>query len=274
MALQTSFDSWAEECQRECGRKNKEKEQCTGVRTTHSRHFINGLPCLMVISMVTTTSGLLPSVLYPVSLPSSITIMGERYQPAAITYYLTNKIYLICFHRLHEDNQWCLYDGAEELSRPGHGEVKATASVVQQIFSSTCQLGHLLCIRADVDSPQTRDTDEPYKADVDGPQTRDTDEPYKKHSIYQQILKAERWCNENKHHFKGEVAPPPLLYMTRDEAEEALHKFHTLQEIVNEDDGADILVNFSFVFKEIEDMHFFMQNVRDKMKLRVCCEKI
>ncbi|XP_062846192.1 uncharacterized protein LOC134305248 isoform X2 [Trichomycterus rosablanca] len=212
----------------------------------------------MVISMVTTTSGLLPSVLYPVSLPSSITIMGERYQPAAITYYLTNKVHFICFHRLHEDNQWYLYDGAEELSRPGHGEVKATASVVQRIFSSTCQLGHLLCIRADVDSPQTRDTDEPYK----------------KHSIYQQILKAERWCNENKHHFKEEVAPPPLLYMTRDEAEEALHKFHTLQEIVNEDDRADILVNFSFVFKEIEDMHFFMQNVRDKMKLRVCCEKI
>ena len=47
------------------------------MRTTHSRYFIHGPPCLMVISMATTTSGPLPSELHPMSLPSSITVLGE-----------------------------------------------------------------------------------------------------------------------------------------------------------------------------------------------------
>ncbi|KAL7845036.1 hypothetical protein SRHO_G00235760 [Serrasalmus rhombeus] len=81
-------------------------------------------------------------------------------------------------------------------------------------------------------------------ADMENLQTTDTDEPqgpHLKHNICQEILKANKWYTENKVNFKGEVAPPPLLYMTSDGANEALHKFDFLPEILSEDEKADIL---------------------------------
>ena len=95
-------------------------------------------------------------------------------------------------------------------------------------------------------------------------------------SHYRSTTYANGFCKQTS----GALKPKPI-------SRERLHHHHCcvwpvmsklgpvqiwLAEIVSEDEKADI--NFSFFFTEMKDMHFFLENVRDKMKLRVCCQKI
>ncbi|XP_056615086.1 uncharacterized protein LOC130430130 [Triplophysa dalaica] len=88
----------------------------------------------------------------------------------------------------------------------------------------------------------------------------------RKERVMTDLKTASQWCLENSGDLLGSVQLPLIMCMGDDEAAEALEQFFTIDVI--EHDSVEPLM---FVFTFMQDMHTFLENVVDKMHLRVFC---
>ncbi len=79
---------------------------------------------------------------------------------------------------------------------------------------------------------------------------------------------------ENQHHFAGKIELPKILRMREDDALLAI----TMQNLFintmcyeGERDEEQIQAPFLFTFQRVEDMEYFLLEIRDKKDIRVSC---
>ncbi|KAG9260614.1 hypothetical protein AMEX_G10618 [Astyanax mexicanus] len=130
------------------------------------------------------------------------------------------------------------------------------------------------CMEQEYQGPEQENSEYLMSKDEETVAARTTGHHYRDSRLYRDSLEAQRWCNEHRNKFCGDVAPPPILNMSEEEMEEAFQKLDTLSIHTDEDERSDVLRNFGFSFTDLKDMAFFLDNVREKMGKRVSCELI
>lgn len=79
--------------------------------------------------------------------------------------------------------------------------------------------------------------------------------------VIQHIPEAVKWLRINRHLFRGSVEEPLFLRMDEEDKEKALAS------LLEESEGSREPFVFHFEFRE--DMEIFLQECRDKMRLRL-----
>lgn len=93
-------------------------------------------------------------------------------------------------------------------------------------------------------------------------------------AVMKNIQLACKWVEENQHHFAGKIELPKILRMKEDDALLAITMrdlFINTMFYEGERDEEQIRAPFLFTFQRVEDMEFFLQEIRDKRDIRVSC---
>ncbi|KAI7807093.1 hypothetical protein IRJ41_021486, partial [Triplophysa rosa] len=92
-------------------------------------------------------------------------------------------------------------------------------------------------------------------------------------AVMRNIQLACEWVEENQRHFAGKIELPKILKMKEDDALLAITMcdlfINTLYE--GDMDEEEIRAPFLFTFQKLEDMEFFLQEIRDQRNIRVSC---
>ncbi|XP_067302787.1 structural maintenance of chromosomes protein 5-like [Pseudorasbora parva] len=87
-------------------------------------------------------------------------------------------------------------------------------------------------------------------------------------NVMSNIREGVEWLKENHQLLKSKYLPPRIVCMEEEDALNALARLCShCEELLDEDD--EIRAPFYFTFKNKEDMHLFMSEVRDKKNARV-----
>ncbi len=81
-----------------------------------------------------------------------------------------------------------------------------------------------------------------------------------------------KWVEENQHHFAGKIKLPKILRKKEDDALLAITMrdlFINTMFYEGERDEEQIRAPFLFTFQRVEDMEFFLQEIRDKTDICV-----
>ncbi len=93
-------------------------------------------------------------------------------------------------------------------------------------------------------------------------------------AVMKTIQLACKWVEENQHHFAGKIELPKILRMKEDDALLAItmrNLFINTMFYEGERDEEQIQAPFLFTFLRVEDMEYFLQEIRDKKDIRVSC---
>ncbi len=93
-------------------------------------------------------------------------------------------------------------------------------------------------------------------------------------AVMKTIQLACKWVEENQHHFAGKIELPKILRMKEDDALLAItmrNLFINTMFYEGERDEEQIQAPFLFTFQRLEDMEYFLQEIRDKKVIRVSC---
>ncbi|XP_063790376.1 uncharacterized protein LOC134945180 [Pseudophryne corroboree] len=241
--IQTVLNTWTDGYISSCKRK-RGTSSCDGIRTFSKREFKHGLPCILFVTIVKKTSGdplTCPS--RHTALPSIVTVSGRRYKPVAVTYNVGE--HFICFFRLTDDDSWHCYDGIKEFKDPGKGIEVATTELIEEVLVPGVTVGHVIMVRLNESSLNI------------------VQEP----AILKDMIAAQKWVEDHKHTFSGQVFIPSLLSMTKNEAEDCIKKYHN--DLNLDSDMDDCREHFIFAFTDKDDMEKFLTETRDKQTLLV-----